>query len=174
MRSFPLSLIYYGFAYIPLHSYQIATGSEDDTIRIWDMRSLKALYTIPAHLSNVADVRFFYAQDTPVLTALHPPTDTNDVDMDATQDKPSADSKGETNTATPEEQWKYRSGLYLASAGYDRLVKLWSADDWQLLRTLPTDGGQVMSVDLSKDAKLLASGTDNRNFQMFEPEELPI
>ncbi|THG93361.1 hypothetical protein EW026_g7851 [Hermanssonia centrifuga] len=156
------------------NGYQIATGSEDDTIRIWDMRSLKALYTIPAHLSNVADVRFFYAQDTPVFTALHPPTDTKDVDMDATQDKPSADSKGETNTATPEEQWKYRSGLYLASAGYDGLVKLWSADDWQLLRTLPTDGGKVMSVDLSKDAKLLASGTYNRNFQMFAPEELPI
>ena len=90
--------------------------------------------------------------------------------MDESNDKPTP----ETNVATEEEEWRYRSGLYLASAGYDGLVKLWSADDWQLLRTLPTDGGKVMSADLSADAKLLASGTYNRNFQIFAPEDLPV
>jgi U4/U6 small nuclear ribonucleoprotein PRP4 len=64
----------------------------------------------------------------------------------------------------------YRSGLYLASAGYDGFVKIWSADDWQLLRTLSTDGGKVMSVDFSSDKSLLASGTYNRNFQLYAPE----
>ena len=149
------------------------------------MRSLKALYTMPAHLSNVSDVRFFRAQDAPVFTA--PPrasaptsatiTTANgsaDVDMDADsnaqKDKPSADHYDSDAHITLEEEWKYRSGLYLASAGYDGLVKLWSADDWQLLRTLPTDGGKVMSVDLSSDSKILASGTYNRNFQIFTPE----
>lgn len=92
-----------------------------------------------------------------------------DADMDA---KPDVDKASSAEMA--EQEWKYRSGLYLASAGYDGLVKLWSADDWQLLRTLPTDGGKVMSVDLSSDAKLLASGTYNRNFQMFAPEDLPV
>lgn len=57
----------------------------------------------------------------------------------------------------------------MASAGYDGVVKLWSADDWQLLATLQTDGSKVMSVDLSSDAKLLASGTYNRNYQLFTP-----
>lgn len=150
------------------------------------MRSLKALYTIPAHLSNVSDVRFFRAQELPVFTrtasnANAAPTDVEmtsggaaDADSNSEKDKPSADNHPPNNAATPEEEWKYRSGLYLASAGYDGLVKLWSADDWQLLRTLPTDGGKVMSVDLSSDSKLLASGTYNRNFQIFAPEELPI
>jgi len=68
------------------------------------------------------------------------------------------------------QEWRYRPGLYMASAGYDGVVKLWSADDWQLLCTLQTDGSKVMSVDLSSDAKLLASGTYNRNFQLFSPE----
>lgn len=95
--------------------------------------------------------------------------------MDGSEDKPSADRKPDADGVDSiEEEWKYRSGLYLASAGYDGFVKLWSADDWQLLRTLPTDGGKVMSVDLSSDAKLLASGTYNRNFQIFAPEEVPI
>ncbi|CAL1715039.1 unnamed protein product [Somion occarium] len=153
------------------NGYQIATGSGDDTIRIWDMRSLKALYTIPAHLSNVADVRFFRADEIPPFQVA--PTTPNDIVMDGVDGLPDA-TPTPTKTISAEEEWKYRSGLYLASAGYDGFVKIWSADDWQLLRTLPTDGGKVMSVDLSSDAKLLASGTYNRNFQMFAPEELPI
>jgi len=68
------------------------------------------------------------------------------------------------------QEWRYRPGLYLASAGYDGLVKLWSADDWQLLTTLQTDGSKVMSVDLSADSRLLVSGTYNRNFQLFASE----
>ena len=122
------------------------------------MRSLKALYTIPAHLSNVSDVRFFYGDELPA--AFSP-----DVEMAGTdgEDEKSSDA------AKAQEEWKYRSGLYFVSGGYDGLVKLWSADDWQLLRTLPTDGGKVMSVDLSRDGKMLASGTYNRNFQIFTP-----
>ena len=50
-------------------------------------------------------------------------------------------------------------------------MKLWSADDWQLLRTLSTDAGKVMSVDLSGDGRLCASGTYSRNFQLFEAEQ---
>ncbi|KAI0924703.1 hypothetical protein AcV7_007320 [Taiwanofungus camphoratus] len=153
----------FSIAFSP-NGYQIATGSGDDTIRIWDMRSLKAMYTIPAHLSNVADVRFFHGTDLPSANVITSP----DVVMNGTDENPHEKPNVGAQSA---EEWKYRSGLYLASAGYDGLVKLWSADDWQLLRTLPTDGGKVMSVDLSSDAKYLASGTYNRNFQMFAPDE---
>ncbi|KAF8508898.1 U4/U6 snRNP-specific spliceosomal protein [Gautieria morchelliformis] len=132
------------------NGYQIATGAGDDTIRIWDMRSLKALYTIPAHKSNVSDVRFFRASELPVTTGM-------DVDVDGAHD-----------TASGE---RYKSGLYLASAGYDGLVKIWSADDWQLQRSLPTDAGKVMSVDISGDAKFIASGSYNRSYQLFAPGE---
>ncbi|KZT71965.1 WD40 repeat-like protein [Daedalea quercina L-15889] len=153
----------FSIAFSP-NGYQIATGSGDDTIRIWDMRSLKALYTIPGHLSNVADVRFYRGIDLPYA----PFSPSQDVVMNGADGKPDRDDKAHAQEA---EERKYRSGLYMASAGYDGLVKIWSADDWQLLRTLPTDGGKVMSVDLSNDGKYLASGTYNRNFQMFAPDE---
>ncbi|KAG6821436.1 hypothetical protein H0H93_010160 [Arthromyces matolae] len=149
------------------NGYQIATGAGDDTIRIWDMRSLKSLYTIPAHLSNVSDLRFFHADDLFFKPAQsHPLNDVDMDDADNSQDRPPQD------TESLLEEWKYRSGLFFASAGYDGLVKLWSADDWQLLRTLSTDAGKVMSVDISSDGSLLASGTYNRNFQLFAPEDL--
>ena len=146
-----------------LSRYQIATGAGDDTIRIWDVRSLKASYTIPAHRSNVSDVRFFRRAEgwkPPVMDEVmdeaeeDPDTRANDVDLENGQED------------------LYKGGLYMASAGYDGLVKLWSADDWQLLRTLTTDAGKVMSVDLSCDGKMLASGTYNRNFQLYSPEDV--
>lgn len=169
----------------PTHSrdsrYQVATGSGDDTIRLWDIRSLKALYTIPAHLSNVSDIRFFHANDLfykPLTTTkVDEDTEMNGIDEDSkprdTPDSEKQDQDG-SDSATKgytEEEWRYRSGLFFASAGYDGLVKLWSADDWQLLRTLTTDAGKVMSVDISSDGGMVASGTYNRNFQLYAPED---
>ncbi|KAL4065853.1 WD40-repeat-containing domain protein [Scleroderma yunnanense] len=159
----------FGIAFSP-NGYQIATGAGDDTIRIWDIRSLKALRTIPAHLSNVSDVRFFRGDDLPPMHAVHRG---GDVSMNGVEEDADA-SNDEPNETTTLEEWRYRSGLYFASAGYDGFVKLWSADDWQLLRTLTTDSGKVMSVDLSSDGCLLASGTYNRNFQLFAPDDVPV
>jgi U4/U6 small nuclear ribonucleoprotein PRP4 len=143
------------------------------------MRSLKALYTIPAHKSNVSDVRFFRS-DMPIPNALAPSPSEVDTPMDNASDShpengatPALDEcpSSTVSAANAEQEWKYRSGLYFASAGYDGFVRIWSADDWQLLRTLSTDNSKVMSVDFSSDAQLLASGTYNRNFQLFSMEE---
>ena len=157
----------YAIAFSP-NGYQIATGAGDDTIRVWDMRSLHASYTIPAHRSNVSDIRFFRGTD------LHTSTK-QDVEMKDVRDnyEQNGDDVSYDNlniNGINEQEERYRCGLYFASAGYDGLVKLWSADDWQLLRTLTTDAGKVMSVDLSNDGKYLVSGTFNRNFQLYEPE----
>ncbi|KAK1232913.1 hypothetical protein PQX77_003926 [Marasmius sp. AFHP31] len=149
----------YAISFSP-NGYQIATGAGDDTIRIWDMRFLKSLYSIPAHLSNVSDIRFFRAND--LFRKRSQASADGDIDMngDASEGK------------AADEEWTYRSGLFFASAGYDGLVKIWSADDWQLLRTLSTDAGKVMSVDIASDGNLIASGTYNRNFQLFAPEDV--
>ncbi|KAI6126401.1 WD40-repeat-containing domain protein [Pisolithus croceorrhizus] len=158
----------FGIAFSP-NGYQIATGAGDDTIRIWDIRSLKALYTIPAHVSNVSDVRFFRGDYLPPMSTAR---GNGDVAMNGMDED--VDTSHDTQEEQTLDEWRYRSGLYFASSGYDGFVKLWSADDWQLLRTLTTDSGKVMSVDLSNDGRLLASGTYNRNFQLFAPEEVTV
>lgn len=171
----------------PIYRYQIATGSADDTIRIWDMRAIKALHTIPAHKSNISDIRFFRRNGNTFNTA---PSESEDVKMhhDVDEDvKPiinpetngaapngdSADIKpnvAATTTPAPRvhaEDDKYQSGLYFVSSGYDGLVKIWSADDWHLVRALSTDAGKVMSVDVSADGMFIASGSWNRSYQLF-------
>jgi len=168
---------------IPKPRYQVATGSGDDTIRLWDIRSLKALYTIPAHLSNVSDIRFFHADDLfykPLTsTTIDENTEMNGVDeelrpRDTPDSEKPKDQDSDSEKGYTEEEWRYRSGLFFTSAGYDGLVKIWSADDWQLLRTLTTDAGKVMSVDISSDGAMIASGTYNRNFQLYTPEDLSV
>lgn len=159
---------YLPIAYTNFFRYQVATGAGDDTIRIWDMRAIRSLYTIPAHVSNVSDVRFFHAND---LHFRHTPS-TRDVNMNGVDEAAEARDAPEKERTAAEEEWRYRSGLFFASAGYDGFVKLWSADDWQLLKRLSTDAGKVMSVDVSSDGNMLVSGTYNRNFQLFAPEEV--
>ena len=179
----PLTAVLSWCFVLTLYRYQIATGASDDTIRIWDMRSLKALYTIPAHLSNVSDVRFFRSDGSIpahiIQRQASSPTHLNGI---VEESEESNGDEGKDDAAPPQpmtveqkqealaQEWRYRPGLYFASAGYDGFVKIWSADDWQLLTTLQTDGSKVMSVDLSTDSKLLVSGTYNRNYQLFACE----
>lgn len=40
------------------NGFQFATGSDDNTVKIWDLRKQKSIYTVPAHNSVVPDVRF--------------------------------------------------------------------------------------------------------------------
>lgn len=128
-----------GLAFAP-NGYQLVSTSGDDTARVWDLRMLRSLYTIPAHHSSVADVRFFRAAESSL---------------------PSMDEDGSDTHSLS------RSGLYFATAGYDGLVKIWSADDWQLVKSLRGDAGKVMSVDISSDGQYVASGEWARTFKLW-------
>ncbi|KAJ1036298.1 hypothetical protein NDA18_000163 [Ustilago nuda] len=131
------------------NGYQIATASGDDTVRIWDMRTLKSIYTIPAHNSSVSDVRFFRS----LSHRKHPFAESN--------------SQEEQQQQQQHQHAISSNGLYLATSGYDGMVRVWSADDWQLLTTLSSDTGRVMSVDISSNGEMLASSESTRTFKLW-------
>ncbi|KAJ1969447.1 hypothetical protein IWQ62_000614 [Dispira parvispora] len=130
----------YGIDFSP-NGYQLATSSADHTIRIFDLRQMKPLTIIPAHTSIIPDIRFyqglpnldttFHAQDG--LTSGSQPMA---MDMDA-----SGASSQSPSLLSP--------GVFLVSCSYDGTVKLWSADDWQLVTTLSDHNGRVINVDCS-------------------------
>jgi U4/U6 small nuclear ribonucleoprotein PRP4 len=60
-----------------------------------------------------------------------------------------------------------KSGLFLVTAGFDCNVRIWSADEWSLIRNLATDAGKVMSVDITGDGKFIASASYSRSFHLF-------
>ncbi|KAI7964766.1 hypothetical protein MJO29_002864 [Puccinia striiformis f. sp. tritici] len=161
------------------NGHQIATGSNDDNIRIWDIRTLKAIYTIPAHTSAVSDVKFYRAPAVPDFKFPY----TIDVEGKCKEEKQSAAAylngsdrvKLEEGASNENEVEVPLSGLYLASSGYDGYVKLWSADDWQLIKAMSSEaGGRVMSVDVGCDGKFMASGEWTRTFKLWSAENVSL
>lgn len=146
-----------GVAFAP-NGYQLLSASGDDTVRVWDMRALRSVYTIPAHRSSVADVRFFAAAAERPREPAPWWLEDDAMDMDVATDAPDPAPDAPASVR--------RSGLYFATAGYDGLVKVWSADDWQLVKTLSGDNGKVMSVDISPDGQYMASGEWGRTVKV--------
>ncbi|KAJ1720227.1 hypothetical protein LPJ53_005131, partial [Coemansia erecta] len=121
------------------NSYQLASGSADNTVRVFDLRKICSVYEIPAHKSMVTDVRFFHASQGQAMD------EGGDGGLASGQYMATASNDGLVNIWTVGD-WKLQRSLaghvgkvlsvdvsgdgnYIASAGYDRTVKLWGPDD---------------------------------------------
>jgi U4/U6 small nuclear ribonucleoprotein PRP4 len=60
-----------------------------------------------------------------------------------------------------------KSGTFFVSSGFDRNVKIFSADDWTLVQTLSGHTGPVASVDYSRDGKWIVSGGHDRTVKLW-------
>lgn len=152
------------------NGYTLATASADDTVKIWDLRQLKQTYSIPAHKSNCADVRFFRSADERAGlssgSGVVDSGDDNGVIRESDAAVPIAHAASNGNDAKDKGVPLPRSSMYLATAGYDGYVKIWSADDWQIVRAMHSDS-KAMSVDISPQGDLLASGEWSRTFKLW-------
>ncbi|KAG0364143.1 RNA processing-related protein [Gamsiella multidivaricata] len=127
------------------NGYQIATGSADNSIRIWDLRTLRSIHSIPAHTNLVSDLKFYAG---PIL-----------------QDETSSAMQVDGEQVRPS-----KSGLYLGSCSFDGTIKLWSADDWKLQKSLVGHTGKVTGLDISNDGRFLGSSGFDRTFKLWAPE----
>lgn len=93
--------------------------------------------------------------------------------VDASESRPeaSATEASSNGTTSAAEATIHRSGLYLVTSGYDSTVKIWSSDDWQLVKAVTTDSGKVMGVDVDGEGKYIAAGSANRSFQLLGRDE---
>ncbi|EJU04759.1 WD40 repeat-like protein [Dacryopinax primogenitus] len=159
-----------------------ASGGLDAIARVWDLRTGRTAMVLDGHVQGIYGIDFspngyqlatasgddtIRIWDVRALRALHtiPAHKSTVADVRFFKAPVRFEPLAEGLTEP------LPSGLYLASAGYDGFVKIWTADDWQLLRSLPTDAGKVMSCDFTKDGKFLASGSWNRSFQLFATEK---
>ncbi|KAG0002781.1 hypothetical protein BGZ79_002334 [Entomortierella chlamydospora] len=127
------------------NGYQIATGSADNSIRIWDLRTLRSIHSIPAHTNLVSDIKFYNG---PISES----EEDSSMQVDGEQVRPS------------------KSGLYLGSCSFDGTIKLWSADDWKLQKSLVGHTGKVSGLDISNDGRFIGSTGFDRTFKLWAPE----
>jgi U4/U6 small nuclear ribonucleoprotein PRP4 len=126
--------------------YRILTGSMDGYIKCWDLRAIKETASIGAHSGGVNDLRWFQGTDGPDRL-----------------DLPRKDERGDY---IPK-----KSGTFVVSVGFDKQVKIWSADDWAVGRTMPGHSGNVTGVDVDGEAKWVVSCGRDRTVKLWGRED---
>lgn len=122
--------------------HRVLSGSADGWIKCWDVRKVQRTGGIGAHSSAVSDMRWFKGCDDPLAGT-----------------PPGVDDKGA--------QIPKKSSTFFISSGFDKNVKIFSADDWTLVQTLSGHTGPVASVDYSRDGKWIVSGGHDRTVKLW-------
>ncbi|KAI1874366.1 hypothetical protein JX265_004574 [Neoarthrinium moseri] len=123
--------------------HRVLTGSADGWIKCWDVRKVQRTGGIGAHSSAVSDLRWYKGLDDPVDGIL----------------PPGLDDKGN--------QLPRKTSTFCVSAGFDKKVNIFSADDWSLIQTLEGHTGPVASVDVSRDGRWIVSGGHDRTVKLW-------
>ncbi|KAK5990613.1 putative WD repeat-containing protein [Cladobotryum mycophilum] len=122
--------------------HRLLSGSADGWIKCWDVRKVQKTGGVGAHNSAVSDMRWYKGLDDPLQGI-----------------PPGVDEKG---APIPK-----KSGTFFVSSGFDRNVKIFSADDWTLVQTLSAHTGPVSSVDYSRDGRWIVSGGHDRTVKLW-------
>lgn len=136
--------------------YRVMTGGGDGWVKCWDLRKVDCSGSIGAHKSVVSDVRWYKGGDT--SHSFLPTTTAQNGDAMET------DGNGQATPAPPEPR---KAGTFFVSSGFDRNVNVFSADDWSLVKSLTGHSDKVLSVDISDDAKWIASASHDRTVKLW-------
>ncbi|NCQ67761.1 MAG: protein kinase [Microcystis aeruginosa L111-01] len=140
----------------------LASGSDDKTIKIWEVATGKELRTLTGHSDRVSSVA--YSPDGRYL-ASGSSDDTIKIWEVATGK--------ELRTLTGHSSWVLSvvyspDGRYLASGSVDKTTKIWEVATGKELRTLTGHSGWVQSVVYSPDGRYLARGSWYRTIKIWE------
>ncbi|KAF2753236.1 U4/U6 small nuclear ribonucleoprotein-like protein Prp4 [Pseudovirgaria hyperparasitica] len=131
-----------------IDSHRILTGSGDGFAKCWDIRKIRETTAIASHQGGVTDLHWFKGVDGPY------------------SGKPLAtDAEG---MPVPK-----HAGTYFVSCGFDKKIKIYSSDDWEIVKVLSGHTGNVLSVDVSSDGEYIASSGHDRTVKIWK-RDLPV
>jgi WD40 repeat protein len=143
-------------------SRYLASGSGDNTIKIWEVAKEKELRTLTGHSSRSLSV--VYSPDSRYLAS---------GSIDNTIKIWEVATGKELRTLTGHFSGVYSvvyspDGRYLASASADNTIKIWEVATGKELRTLTGHSDSVWSVAYSPDGRYLASGNYDNTIKIWE------
>jgi predicted amidohydrolase len=139
----------------------LASGSDDNTIKIWEVATGKQLRTLTGHSSVVLSV--VYSPDGRYLAS-------------GSSDKTIKIWEVATGKELPTLTGHSREvmsvvyspdGRYLASGSWDKTIKIWEVVTGKKLRTLTGHSSPVLSVVYSPDGRYLASGSGDKTIKIW-------
>ena len=139
----------------------LASTSDDHTIKLWQLQSLKPIATLTGHSSKVNSVAF--SPDGLTLAS---------ASSDKTIKLWHLQSQKLIATLTGHSSWVYSvafspDALTLASASLDKTIKLWNLESQKPIATLTGHSIWVSSVAFSPDGKTLASASGDNTIKLW-------
>ncbi|MBP5976887.1 ribosome assembly protein 4, partial [Brasilonema sp. CT11] len=141
----------------------LASGSSDNSIKLWDVATGKQLKTLEGHSSSVKSVAF--SADGKTLAS---GSSDNSIKLwDVTTGKQLKTINGHSSSVNSVAF--SADGKTLASGSRDNSIKLWDVTTGKLLKTINGHSSSVNSVAFSADGKTLASGSmDNNSIKLWD------
>ncbi|KAL2835372.1 putative wd40 protein [Aspergillus pseudoustus] len=141
----------------------LASGSDDETIKLWDSATGTLKHTLEGHSNLVRSVAF--SRDGQLLAS---GSDDETIKLwDPATGTLKHTLEGHSNSV-----WSVafsRDGQLLASGSTDTTIKLWDPATSTLKHTLEGHSNLVRSVAFSRDGQLLASGSNDTTIKLWDP-----
>ena len=148
-------------AYSP-NGQQLASASEDSTIKIWNVSSGKLLKTLTGHSDGVNSVA--YSPNGQQLASA-----SNDKTIKIWNVSSGKLLKTLTGHSSEVYSVAYSpNGQQLASASADNTIKIWDVSSGKLLKSLTGHSIQVYSVAYSRDGQQLASVSGDKTIKIWD------
>lgn len=141
-------------------SYRVLSGSADGWVKCWDMRQVRGIGGVGAHKGVVSDLRWYKSNEE--TSSYLPGLSQKELNGDMVVDSPMVGDQTVRQPVQPK-----KSGTFFVSGGFDKNVNVFSADDWSLVKSLSGHSGNVLSVDVSDDAKWIASCGHDRTVKLW-------
>jgi WD40 repeat protein len=142
----------------------LASGSEDGSVKIWDMATRQELATLNGHTGKVSAVAF--SSDGKILASGSEDKTVKLWDVASHQEL--ATLAGHTAAVTAVAFTI--DGKNLASGSDDHTVKIWDATKHQEVTTLTSHRFGVYSLAFSPDGKTLATGSDDKTVKLWDTD----
>jgi parallel beta-helix repeat protein len=144
----------------------LASGSGDETIKLWEVASGSLVRTLTGHTDDVTSVAF--SPDGRLLAS-----GSDDKTIKLWEVATGREVRTLTGHTDDVESVAFSpDGRLLASGSDDETIKLWEVASGSLVRTLTGHTNSVFSVAFSPDGRLLASGSDDRTIKLWDISDL--
>jgi serine/threonine protein kinase len=139
----------------------LASGSDDKTIKIWNLNNKKEIRTLKGHSNTVYSVAI--SLDGKIIVS---------GSSDKTIKIWNLQTGQLINTLYGHKDFVNSvaispDGQTIASGSYDHTIKLWNLKTLQLIRTFNGHSAQVLSVAISPDNQTLISGSKDKTIKMW-------
>ncbi len=127
----------------------LVSGSNDEQIRIYDLKKRKELGSLMNHTGSITALRF-----------------SNKNNADIKNNKKNDDKEIEINKLEPQNSSE-TDGKWLLSGSEDGKIFIWRTKDWEILGTLKGHRGKVLDLSIHPSNRLAISVGDDRTLRLW-------